>query len=155
MIKITMVFGNGVWDAEDGKSNDKMIIHDTVALEPDQTPRTSHMTFVEVASEVHEKFMKNAVAALALLERREEIRNVFMILEDLIFHANRFDGGSFRLLSVDRFSGKSVIGTATNEKLAAILYLALAGDDASRSEELYPIAESVVDSWPNECRPIP
>jgi hypothetical protein len=150
MIKITMLFNNGVWDAEtkperNGNADACKALSITNSLAPGvpdgQTPRMSDMTYIEVADFV----FANAA----------EVQQVFVTLEDTIFHASRFDGGSVRVFSADRFSGKRANGSATNEKLGAILYLALAGDDAPRSEDLYPLAESVVETWPNECRPMP
>jgi len=142
MIKITMVSDAGVWDAEDSAGT--MSICDAVNLEPKEDVRTSDKNFADAAEDVFIRVSKTS-----------EVHHVVLTLEDLIVCAIRSSDENFQLLAADRFSGKVVHAHATREKLAAILYLALAGDDGDRTRELYPLAESVVAAWPSACRPIP
>lgn len=63
----------------------------------------------------------------------------------------------WKATSADRLTGKFAVTEMTDEQVQAIVCLGLCGEDnqAIISERLYPIAETAIIGWPNECRPIP
>jgi hypothetical protein len=60
--------------------------------------------------------------------------------------------------SLDEHTTQRVAFKLTSDQLAALAWLAIAGDDTSDSETLArmtKIAEETTAGWPIECRPMP
>ena len=78
-------------------------------------------------------------------------------LEDTILVLPKHDATLYNseLIAFDVVTGTHYRATVTDLELIAILALGIGGDEVDGSDGYYSTLESVLASWPNECRPVP